>query len=459
MKRENQITDLGEKSISRLLLRFSLPATLAMAVMASYNIVDAAFVGRLGSEAIAALSVSFPIQMVFGALGIGTGIGAASLISRSLGAEKFEEARIAAGQVILIAMLLGAALTLMGLFYLEPVLTLFGATPEILDLTVEYMSVITNGAILLFLIMMLNHSVRAEGNAMLPMTVMIISALSNIALDPVFIFVLKMGVKGAAVATVLAKFIGVVMLLWYYLSGQSVMQLRPRHLRPHGKTIVEIYRVGLPTMVIQISFNASLIVANRILGGYGHVAIAVMGIIVRLQQFAFMPVIGITQGLLPILGYNYGAGKYMRIREAMLKAIAAGVLLSTILAVFFFLFPELLIRIFSNEGALIEAGLEAIRIMVLMYPLLSIPLVGGSFFQAIGKGIPALILSLLRQFLLYIPLLLFLPRLFGLTGIWMATPLSDLLTFTIAAALIAAEFNRKGIPLLPERFAPFNNKV
>lgn len=450
MKNQNHISDMGEQSITRLLLRFSLPATLAMAVMASYNIVDAAFVGRLGSEAIAALSVSFPIQMVFGALGIGTGIGAASLISRSLGADNYEDARIAAGQVITIALVLGLGITLLGLFYLEPMLVLFGATPNILALTVEYMSVITSGATLLFLIMMLNHSIRAEGNAILPMWVMLISAVSNIILDPIFIFVLGMGVRGAAIATVLAKGIGVAVLLWFYLAGRSVLKIRFTHLRPHGNVILEIYKVGLPTLLMQLSMNVSLIAVNRILGGFNHIAIATMGIIVRLQQFAFMPVIGITQGLIPIIGYNYGAGKYPRIREAMHKGIAVATALVTAAGLAFFLFPGLFVRIFSSEAALIASGTQAVRIMVVMYPLLSVPLICGAFFQAIGKGVPALILSLLRQFLLYIPLIIFMPRLFGLTGIWLSTPLCDLLTFIIAIALVSWEFKRRDIPLLPD---------
>jgi putative MATE family efflux protein len=445
MKQQHHVTDMGKQSISRLLLRFSLPATLAMAVMASYNVVDAAFVGRLGSEALAALSVSFPIQMVFAALGIGTGIGAASLISRSLGAEKYESARIAAGQVIFLAVLFGVALTLTGLFFLEPVLVFFGATPDILQLTVDYMSVITSCAVLMFLLMMLNHSVRAEGNALLPMIVMIVSAVSNIIMDPIFIFVLGMGVKGAAVATILAKGIGAVMLLWFYLSGRSALKIGLKHLRPHWRVIVDIYKVGLPSLLTQASYNISLIVANRILGGYSHVAIAAMGIIIRLQQFAFMPVIGITQGLLPIIGYNYGAGKKERIREAMIKGFAGATILVSAAGISFFAFPGLFIRIFTGDAEVLASGIPAVRIMVAMYPLLSIPLICGSFFQGIGKALPALIISLMRQFLLYVPLILFMPSLFGLTGIWMATPVADLLTFFIAAALAAFELKRQGI--------------
>ncbi|MDO9535123.1 MAG: MATE family efflux transporter [Bacillota bacterium] len=445
--KNNNAAGMGEEDISKLLFRFSMPAILAMAVMASYNIVDTIFVGRLGSEAIAALSVSFPIQMLLGAVAIGTGVGAASLISRSLGAEKEEDAAIAVGQIFLLAMALGLGAMLLGFFKLRPMLILFGATPEILELTVDYMSVIVNGAVLLFLILMLNHVVRAEGNSILPMKVMIISALTNIVLDPIFIFVLDMGVRGAAVATVLAKVVGVFLLLRYYLSGKSNLTVRFRHLRPDWRIIYDIYRVGLPSLIIQMSANISIIIVNRILGGFGYIPIAIMGLVVRFQMFGFMPVIGIAQGLLPIIGFNFGAGKYPRIREALLKAAGAGTVFVTITGLAFFIFPEFFLRIFSSDEQLISTAVPAVRIMVLMYPLLGAQTISIIFFQAVGKGMSSLVLSLLRQFLLYIPFIIVLPYYFGLTGIWVATPLADMLAFIVTIMLVLRELNRMGIPL------------
>lgn len=445
---------MGEESISRLLWRFSLPATVAMAVTASYNVVDAAFVGRLGSEAFAALSVAFPAQMIFGALAIGTGVGAASLIARSLGAGEPEGALIAVGQVITLALTLGFLLTLAGRFFLEPMLVLFGATPEILPFCAEYMSVITDGAALLFISFMLAHTIRAEGNAIFPMTVLIASAVTNIVLDPIFIFVLQMGIRGAAIATLLAKAVNIACYLWYYLGGRSILKIALRHLRPHLKTILEIYQVGLPTILIQVSFNTSLIIANKVLGGFGHVPIAVMGIVMRLQQFATMPVIGINQGMLPIIGFNYGAKKYPRIREAVVKGLVAAALFGAAASVCFLILPGPFLRIFTDEKELLQGGATALRIMVLMYPLIGVPLISGAFFQGIGKGVPALLLALLRQFLLYIPLMLLLMRPFGLIGIWSAAPLADFLTFIIAMTLITGELKRMGIPLYRRACGP-----
>jgi putative MATE family efflux protein len=449
MKRDkNKTHSLGEEKITRLLLRFSLPATLAMAVNASYNIVDTIFIGRLGAGAIAALSICYPVQMLLGAVAIGTGIGAGSLIARSFGAKDPEKASVVGGQVFLLSMFFGLAATLTGLFYLRPLLVLFGATPEILDTAVEYMSVIAYGAFFLFFIMMMNHVTRAEGNPTLSMTVMITSAVVNIILDPVFIFGLGMGIKGAAMATVIAKIAGAIMQLWYFLSGRSALALAWKHLRPNLRIIWDIYRVGLPSLLIQVSGNLAVIIANQILGGFGYIPIAVMGIVLRMQMLAFMPVIGISQGLIPIVGYNFGAQKRRRIREALYKGAGAGSLFSTLVGLAFFLFSGFFLRIFTDDPQVLATGTGALRVMVLIYPLLGPQTVSITFFQAIGKGLPSLLLSMLRQFILYVPLLFFLPRFLGLSGIWAATPIADFLAFTITLSLVLREFRSQGIPLL-----------
>jgi putative MATE family efflux protein len=449
METIDNAAQMGEESITRLLFRFSLPATVGMLVMATYNIVDTIFVGKLGSEAIAALSVAFPIQMLLGAVGIGTGVGAASLISRSLGAGNKAEAESAAGQVISMALIFGLLTALVGLFYMRPLLLYLGTMPEILDLTEEYMVVIAVGSVMFFLIMILNNVVRAEGNPMLSMKVMVISALLNIALDPIFIFLLGMGVRGAAVATVLSKITGVVIMLYYFFVGKSVLKLSVSCLRLRWETIKNVYAVGFPAMLLQLSINISLIIANNILAAYGHIPIAVMGLIFRLQMFAILPVLGISQGLLPIIGFNFGAGKLDRIREALLKGLAISVSCIVIAGVALFIAPAFFLSIFSTERELLEIGIPALRIMVVMFPLVGVQIVSSIFFQAIGKGIPSLILSLLREIMLFIPFVFIMPFFYGLTGVWMARPMSDFLAFLVTFILIARELKRQGIPLRP----------
>jgi len=273
---QNNAALMGEESITRLLIRFSLPATVGMLVMATYNIVDTIFVGMLGSDAIAALSVAFPFQMLLGALGIGTGVGAASLISRSLGAGDEKTARNAVGQVISLSVLYGIVVALIGFFYLEPLLVLFGATPEILALTGEYVIVIAGGSVMFFLIMGLNNALRGEGSPILSMYIMIISAGINIILDPIFIFLLGLGVQGAAIATVLAKVVGVAIMLYHFTAGKSAIRIGFSCLAPRLSTIRKIYVIGFPAMFLQISTNLSLVIANNILAVYGYLPIAAL---------------------------------------------------------------------------------------------------------------------------------------------------------------------------------------
>ncbi len=443
----NNSTRMGEESIARLLIQFSLPATVGMLVMATYNIVDTIFVGMLGSEAIAALSVAFPFQMLLGALGIGTGVGAASLISRSLGAGDKKMARNAVGQVISLSVLYGIIVAIIGYLYLEPLLILFGATPEIITLTGEYVIVITSGSVMFFLIMSLNNVLRGEGSPRLSMYVMIVSALINIAIDPIFIFLLGLGVQGAAVATVLAKVVGVGIMLYHFTLGKSEISVTFSCLIPRLETIRKIYVIGFPAMFLQISTNLSLIIANNILAAYGYLPIAALGLIFRLFMFALMPVIGISQGLMPIIGYNFGAGKLDRIRESMLKGVALSTAIATFFGALYFTWPELFINIFSREHELVALGTEALRIMVIMFPVIGAQVVFTVYFQATGKGMPSLLLSILREVLLFIPLMLIMSGLFGLDGIWASRPLSDLLAFLVTFVLISRELRQLGIPL------------
>jgi len=436
---------MGEESITKLLLRFSFPATVSMVVTATYNIVDTIFVGRLGIEAIAALSIAFPFQMLLGALGIGTGVGAASLISRSLGANQKDVATKAVGQVITLSLIYGIIIAVVGWLYLDQILVLFGATPEIIGFAGDYMSVITTGSVMFFLIMGLNNVVRGEGNPRFSMNVMIATAVINIVLDPVFIFVLGLGVRGAAVATVLAKIIGVILILHYFITGRGEIKINTACLKLSLSSIRNIYVIGFPAMLMQASINVSLIIANNILGVYGHMPIATLGLIFRLIMFALMPVIGISQGLLPIIGYNFGAGKMFRIREALVKGLLLSVGLVTFFGVIYFSWPAFFLSIFTDDRELLTYGTGAMRIMVFMFPLIGAQIVFTTYFQAAGRGLPSLLLSLLREVLLFIPLLFILSSLFGLDGVWYSRPLSDLLAFLITYGLIHRELKRQGI--------------
>jgi len=438
---------MGQESITKLLFRYSLPATVGMVVAATYNVADTIFIGKLGSEAIAALSIAFPIQMILGAIGVGVGVGSASLISRSLGSGNTEDAERAIGQVITLALTFGLLIAVASYFYLRPLLIMFGASPEVIGYTEDYTSVITTWSVVFFTIMSLNNVVRAEGSPMLSMKVMIASSLLNIALDPIFIFALGMEVRGAGVATVLAKTVGALVLLRHFLKGNSNVTLHYRNMKPDWYIIKNIYKIGFPSMLRLFSKNISLSITNIILAAFGHIPIAAMGLFFRLQMLIIMPVVGFSQGLLPVIGYNYGAKKNERIREAVIKGFAISTSFITALTLMVYLFPYTFLGVFTAEADLLEMGAYSLRIMLLMVPLIGVQVVSTIFFQAIGKAVPSLILSVLREVVLFVPLLLIFSSYSGLIGVWAARPASDFIAFVITFAMVSRELRRQNIPL------------
>jgi len=454
---QNDYEAMGKESITRLLFRYSLPATVGMVVAATYNVVDTIFIGRLGSEAIAALSVAFPIQMILGAIGVGVGVGSASLISRSLGAGNNRDAEKAVGQVVSLALAFGSIIALASYYYLRPLLIMVGASPEILGYTEEYTSVITTWSVVFFLIMSLNNVVRAEGSPLFSMKIMIGSSLLNIALDPIFIFTLGMEIQGAAVATVLAKSAGAFILLLHFLSGKSNLALLPVNMIPDWYIIKNIFKIGFPSMLRLFSKNMSLTVTNIILAGFGHIPIAAMGLFFRLQMLIIMPVVGFSQGLLPVIGYNYGAEKGSRIRETVIKGFTISTVFITLLTLAVYISPSTFLGFFTSEPELLAMGTYSMRIMMVMLPLIGIQVVSTVFFQAIGKAAPSLFLSLLREVMLFIPLLLILSSYSGLLGVWVARPVSDMLAFIITFAMVSRELKNQNIPLRP--YVPYEEVI
>ncbi|MFY9115184.1 MAG: MATE family efflux transporter, partial [Dethiobacteria bacterium] len=403
-------TELLEENIFTLIWRYSLPATTGMLVNASFNIIDTIFVGFLGSEAIAALSVSFPVQMLMGGIAIGTAVGASSLISRQLGAAEYEEANKTASQAFSLALLLSLIIVFIGTFYLKDMIAIFGATPEIFSATCEYLSVILWGAPTVFLMMMSNNIIRGEGNPVMSMKIMIAGAVLNIILDPIFIFAFSLGIRGAALATVIARTLVLFYVAYYYLSGKSLIRISARWFILRWKIVYEIYRVGISAIFMQIAINLATIFVNRILGDYDYLGIAALGIIIRLQALIILPCIGISQGLLTIIGFNYGAGLKKRVRESFLKAVIIAFGFAFCISLPFFLFPDFFIGIFSRDPQLVDIASRALRIIVITVPIASFQIISSVLFQGTGRGFPALVLTLSRQLILYLPLVFLLNR-------------------------------------------------
>lgn len=442
---------MGFQPVGRLLVSFSLPALVGMVVNATYNIVDTGFVGRLGHEAIAGLTVVWPLQLIMIALSVGVGVGANSLIARRLGARDPEQANHAGAQALLLAVVSGLLMMAIVLGFTDPILRLLGAQQDILPFSRAYITTIVWFAPLVFLPMTCNNLIRAEGNPLLSMVIMGASALINIGLDPLFIFGIgpfpTLGVQGAAIATVIARAVAVALYLGYFASSSSGYRFRFRQFIPAPRVWGRIYAVGLPSMAIQLSGSVVAGVANNIVGGFGSLALAGFGVMFRLFAFGFMPCLGINQGVLPLVGFNYGARKMGRVREVVQKGALSATVVTTLFTILFTAIPYLLVGLFNRNPEFIALAGRGLRITSVAFFGVGSAVVFTGFFQGIGKAVPAMFLSLTRQLIFYLPGILVLPRLFGLDGFWTAIPLSDGLAFAASLTWTAWMFRKLGVPL------------
>ncbi len=438
---------LAEAPIGRLLVKMSVPAMIAMVVNALYNLVDTIFVGRgVGPLGIAGLTIAFPLQIFVMAVAMMVGIGSASVVSRALGARDRDRAADAAGTAIGLALILSVAVVAIAYAFLEPMLVLFGATPDILPYAKEYVEVVLLGTVFLSMAMSSNNVIRAEGQAKWAMAVMVVGAGANIILDPIFIFALGMGIRGAALATVIGQGLAFVVAMSFFLSKKSALPLRLKSLVPRPRVLRDILPLGIPAFVRQVGGTILAVLVNNALRTHGgneaELYIASFGTINRLLVFALMPLFGIAQGFQPIAGYNFGAGRFSRVRQVLKKA--AGV--STVIAAFFFLLfmliPGLLLQAFTDDTRLLEIGREVMRVIVLVVPLVGFQVVGATYFQALGKAIPAFFLSLSRQVIFLIPLIATLPPILGVQGVWISFPIADVLAALVTGLWLAYSIRR-----------------
>lgn len=422
-------------SIPRLLIRYSMPAMIAMAVNSLYNLVDTIFVGYgAGTLALAALAVSWPIQMVIVAVGMAIGIGTASVVSRSLGAGDVERAGRVAGTSFMTIGVLSVILTLLGWLFLEPLLRGFGATDTILPYAVDYLSVIFLGNFFLASAISANNIIRSEGAARVAMTSMIVGAVINLILDPIFIFGFDMGIRGAAIATVIANASTFVFVTWYFLSGRSMLRISRRDLVPALRELPEVFKIGSATFFSMAVGSLMAIPVNGLIVYYGEdIHLAIVGVTNRAMMFFFMPIFGLTQGLQPIIGFNYGAGNLERVKSAVRTASSFASVLSVAAFLILMSMTGLILRIFSPDPELIEEGIPIVRILALGLPFLGFQMVGGSFFQALGRARPAFVITLSRQVIVLLPLIFIVPTFYGLTGLWFSFPIVDTASTVITA--------------------------
>lgn len=420
---------LGEKSVGKLLLSFSIPAIVGMLVNALYNIVDRIFIGQgVGTLAISGITVDFPIMLVIMAFAMLIGLGATTLISIRLGENRKEEAERIVGNALTLFLIVSAAISVLGFAFLKDLLELFGASNEVLPYASDYMGIILFGVVFQMIGMGMNNFIRAEGNPKMAMWTMLIGAVLNTALDPVFIFVFRMGVRGAAVATVISMAVAAVWVLHYFLfSGKNTLKIRLVNLAPDPKTVRAIFAIGMAPFAMQLSSSLVVSVFNRSLSNYGgDVAIAAMGIINSIAMLILMPIFGINQGSQPIIGYNYGSRSYDRVKKALtLSMLAATVISSAGFFVTQFLSSQMIEAFNRNDPTLISVGAHGMRIYLMMLPIIGFQIAGSNYFQAVGKPKTAMFLSLSRQLIILVPMLLILPNFLGLDGVWTSGPIAD----------------------------------
>lgn len=435
---------LAQENIGSLIVKLAAPAIVGLVVQALYNLVDTIFIGRgLGEDSvlgIAGISVAFPVQMLMLAIALGVGVGGASIISRSLGSGKQQIAEKTVGNMATMVTVASLLFTVAGLAFMEELLALFGASAEVMPYAADYTYYILLGTVFFTFSAAMNNSIRAEGNTSFAMLIMVISSVANIVLDPLFIFEFGMGIKGAAIATVISQIIGTIMVFYYYASGKATVPFRLTSLRPDMSIVNESTYIGMSEFLFNVVESGLFLIFNQSLLYYGSdVAIAVFGIIIKVFMLTLMPVIGIKQGIQPIFGFNYGANQMQRVRRTISLSTYLATGLSLIFAIVVFIIPEQIIGVFSNDPVLIEMGVPAIKICYIMMPFIGAQIVATALLQSLGKSKESLLVTLSRQLIFLPPLLIILPMYFGLTGIWLSLPVSDFLAFVVAVIFLQRE--------------------
>jgi len=426
MQKRNNM--LANEKIWKLLFKLSAPAMIAMIVQSLYNVVDTIFVGRyVGINGIAAIAIAFPLQMIIMAFSFTVGIGSASIISRSWGAGDLDTAEYTLGNSFTIGVILSLMISVIGIVFTPSILTAFGASSKVLPYSVVYLRVILAGTVFTVFVISTNNVIRAEGNAKMAMMVMLTSAIINIILDPIFIIVLHMGIRGAAIATVIAKFAGVIIQLYYFLFGNSAIRFHIKKLVLRKRIVIDIFAIGSSAFIRQIVGSVMIVILNKLLLFYGgDIAIATYGVIHRILMLSFMPMFGIAQGLQPIIGFNYGARNIKRVVES----IKISIVCVTSISIFSFLvltvFSGFFIGLFSKNQTLVSLGIKSLRIIILAFPIVGFQIVASSMYQSMGKIFPAIILSMLRRIIFFIPLVLIFPLFLGLNGVWITFPVADI---------------------------------
>lgn len=437
-------TTLGTEKVGKLLLQYAIPAIIAMTASSLYNMIDSIFIGQgVGKMAISGLALTFPLMNLAAAFGSLVGVGAATLVSVKLGQKDYDTARSVLGNVVLLNILIGGIFSVITLLFLDPILYFFGASEYTIDYARDYMKIILLGNIVTHLYLGLNSILRSAGHPKKAMVATIFTVVLNTILDPIFIFWFDWGIKGAAIATVLAQVLALLWLIKQFTNKDELIRIHKGIFRLKKRIVVDSLMIGMSPFLMNLAATFVVIFINQGLKEYGgDLAIGAYGIVNRITFLFIMIVMGINQGMQPIAGYNFGAKLYERVTEVLKLAIYAATIVTSFGFVLGMFFPEFAASIFTLDEELIQLSANGMRIVVIFYPLIGFQIVTSNFFQSIGMAHKAIFLSLTRQVLFLIPCLLILPQFFGVKGVWMSIPIADLASCVISGIMLWHQFRK-----------------
>lgn len=446
MEQTEQRNKMGTKPVFPLLMSMAFPPMLSMLIQSMYNIVDSMFVARFSQNALTAVSLAFPLQNLVLAVAVGAGVGVNSYISRKLGARDRDAANAAVTHGFLLSFAHAIFFVLFGLVAIKPFFRMFTDSPEIISLACDYSYIVVLGAFAQLFHIMVEKLLQSTGRMLAPMLLQTIGAIANIILDPILIFGLlgapRMGVRGAAIATLLGQILSMTLSLLVFFLRDQDLRMDLKKFRPDLRAVAQIYAVGVPTMLMNALGSLLVTLLNSILIRFSELAVSVFGVYFKLQTFVFMPVSGLTQGALPIMGYNYGARNRRRLLSTLRCAVLVAVGIMAAGNLLFVLIPDKLLLLFNASPEMLEMGVSALRIISCSYIFAAVGLIFSTMFQAVGKGSYSLTVFLMRQLIVVVPLAFLLSRTLGLNGIWLSFPIAEA-AGAIAAVLFFLAFRRR----------------
>ena len=445
-KEEKKENIMGTLGITRLIMKMSLPLMISMLIQALYNIVDSMFVARVSETALTAVSLAFPLQNLLIAFGVGTGVGMASYLSRKLGEKDTETATKAAGNGITLAVITWILFAILGLTIVKPFMALFTDDAELLGLSTSYSEIVMIFSFFMLLSMMNERILQGTGDSFSSMLSQMTGAITNIILDPVFIFVFKMGVNGAAIATVIGQAVGCAVSLYFVIRNKYI-KIKPQHLKLEKRMVASIYSVGAPTIITNSIGTVMTGAMNAILIGFSTTAVSVFSVYFKLQSFVFMPIFGLSSGMVPIIAYNYGARKKKRVMSTIYIGTIIAIGIMVVGTIVFNLFPEALLSLFSATVEMYRLGVPALRIISLCFVSAAISIGLGSSFQATGYGIGTMIVSISRQLLVLIPTAYIMAKLVGINGVWFSFIIAEGVGLAVSLILFIKVYRTRIKPI------------